>query len=190
MTASITRSRLTAVAATAAIAAVGVTAGPANAAHSRSKAQKAKKSTRAAASSSAAAQSIKGNMTAGGIKVTFDAKRAAGSKTATGSFVAEGAPVAAMGLPSSVGSIRLAGPITCLETRGQDASFYYEFDKTSTSGLLGGLGAGMIVSLRKDDASTYKMGFTPMLSSFVPMVGCDSSVAPLFVTSGGWQTGS
>jgi hypothetical protein len=130
-------------------------------------------------------------MTAGGIKVTFDAKRAAGAKSssATGSFVAEGAPVAAMGIPRSVGSIRLAGPITCLETHGEDASFYYEFDDTSTSGILGNLKSGMIVSLRKDDAENYRMGFTPMMSAFVPMVGCDSSLAPLAVTSGGWQTG-
>jgi hypothetical protein len=131
-------------------------------------------------------------MTAGGIKVTFKAKRPANAKaqSATGTFTAKGTPVAAMGLPSSVGSIDLNGPISCLETHGQDASFYYAFDKSSTGGaLLGNSGAGMIVSLKKDDATTYRMGFTPMLSMFVPMMGCDISTAPLFVTSGGWQTG-
>lgn len=166
----ITRGRIAAIAVTT-VAAVGVTAASANAAD---------------------AQSLKGNITAGGIKVSFDAKRAAGAKaqSATGTFTAKGAPVAAMGLPPEVGSIELNGPITCLETHGQDASFYYPFDKTSTAGaLLGSSGAGMIVSLKKDSATSYRMGFTPMLSAFVPMVGCDVGVAPLFVTSGGWQTG-
>jgi hypothetical protein len=164
-----TRGRLTAVA-TGTVLAIGLAAGSASAAES---------------------QSLEGNMTAGGIKVTFKAKRPANAKaqSATGTFTAKGTPVAAMGLPSSVGSIDLNGPISCLETHGQDASFYYEFDDTSTSGILGNLKSGMIVSLRKDDAENYRMGFTPMMSAFVPMVGCDSSLAPLAVTSGGWQTG-
>ncbi|WP_026910307.1 hypothetical protein [Patulibacter minatonensis] len=169
-TSFITRGRLSAVV-VGAVAAAGITAGTAGA---------------------AGAQSLKGNITAGGIKVSFDAKRAAGAKaqSATGTFKAKGSPVAAMGLPEEVGSIELNGPITCLETHGQDASFYYPFDTTSTAGaLLGNSGSGMIVSLKKESATRYKMGFTPMLSAFVPMVGCDSSVTPLFVTSGGWQTG-
>lgn len=146
-----------------------------------------------ATAGAAGSQSLKGKMTAGGIDVTFDAKRAAGAKaqSATGTFKAKGTPVAAMGLPPEVGSIDLNGPISCLETRGQDASFYYAFDKSSTGGaLLGSSGAGMIVSLKKESATSYRMGFTPMLSAFVPMVGCDVGTAPLFVTSGGWVTGS
>lgn len=168
-----TRTRVAAVALTATVA-LGATAGA------------------AAASDGSAAQSTKGAMKAGGIDVTFEAQRAAGAKAtdATGTFTAEGAPVAAMGLPKTVGSIRLAGPISCLETHGEDVSFYYEFDKTSTSGVLDKLGAGMIVTLRKNGADDYKMGFTPMLSSMVPTLGCDSSLAPLSVTSGGWKNGS
>lgn len=145
----------------------------------------------AASASAAPAQSTKGHVTAGGIDVTFDAKRPANAPatSATGSFVAEGPPVAILGVPKSVGSIRLSGPITCLETHGEDVSFYYPFDDASTTGLLGKTGSGLLVSLRKSGASDYKMGFSPMLSAFVPIVGCDFGTAPLSVTSGGWQNG-
>lgn len=145
----------------------------------------------AAPAGAADAQSTKGTLKAGGMDVTFSAKRAAGAPatSATGSFVAEGVPVSIVGVPSDVGRIRLSGPITCLEIRGEDVSFYYPFDDKSTSGLLGNLQAGMLVSLKKGSADKYNMGFTPMLSAFVPMVGCDVDVTPLAVTSGGWQNG-
>lgn len=161
------RGRTLAVAATAA-AALGVTA---------------------SAASAAPAQNTEGDLYAGGVHVTFKAKRAADAKatSATGSFVAEGPLASVIGLPSSLGSIRLSGPITCLETHGEDVSFFYPFDDKSTSGLLGNLGAGMIVALRKDGSDTYKMGFTPMLTAMVPAIGCDSSLTPLAVTRGGWQ---
>lgn len=145
----------------------------------------------AAPAGAAAPQSSKGTFRAGGMDVTFSATRAAGAAPhqASGSFVAEGVPAAVVGVPSDVGRIRLSGPISCLQTRGEDASFYYEFDDRSTSGVLGALRSGMIVTLKKSSADRYSMGFLPMMSAMVPMMGCDVDVAPLAVTSGGWQNG-
>jgi len=145
-----------------------------------------------AASAGAAAQSTRGDLRSGGIHITFDAKRAAGAPAtgATGSFVAEGAPVSVFGLPKEVGRIRLSGRITCLETKGQDISFYYPFDGRTTTGLLGASGAGVLVSLRKNSATEYRIGFVPMLSALVPITGCDFGTTPFAVTEGGWQVGS
>lgn len=158
-----------AVAAVTAVAALGATAGT-------------------AAADDSAATSSKGHVKAGGIDVTYSATKAAGAKStdATGTFTAEGAPAAIMGLPASVGSIRLAGPISCLKTQGENVSFYYKFDQTSTSGLLDKLGAGMIVTFKKE-GNDRKMGFLPMLDGMVKTVGCDVPLAPLSVTSGDWQ---
>lgn len=160
-----------AVAAVTAVTALGVTAGT-------------------AAADDSAAQSSSGHLKAGGIDVTYDAHKAAGAKSteATGTFTAEGSPVAAMGLPASVGSIRLSGPISCLKTQGENVSFYYKFDKDSTSGALDKLGAGMIVTLKKEGADR-KMGFVPMVDGMVGTVGCDSPLAPLYATSGDWTNG-
>ena len=145
----------------------------------------------AAPATAAPAQSTKGTVKAGGMDVTFSATRAAGAvpHAATGSFVAEGVPAAVVGVPSDVGRIRLSGPISCLQTRGEDVSFYYEFDDRSTSGLPGGLRSGMLVTLKKPTADRYTMGFLPRMSAMVPLVGCDVDLAPLAVTSGGWQNG-
>jgi hypothetical protein len=137
----------------------------------------------------AGAQSTRGDLRSGDIHVTFAAKRAAGAPatSATGTFVAEGAPVSVFGLPKELGRLRLSGPITCLETKGQDVSFYYPFDDKTTSGLLGQSGSGVLVSLRKNSQSEYRLGFSPMLSAFVPFTGCDFGVTPFVVTGGGWQ---
>ncbi|WP_026909572.1 hypothetical protein [Patulibacter minatonensis] len=150
----------------------------------------------AAAADTSGAQSSSGDFQAGGIHVTYDAQRAAGQKStqATGTFTAEGAPVAVMGLPPEVGKIRLAGPISCLETHGNDTSFYYKFDNTSTSGVLDKVGAGMIVSLHKGADGKTQMGFVPMLDGMVPTIGCDTSALPqggalLSATSGTFQNG-
>lgn len=147
----------------------------------------------AAPAAAAPAQSTKGDVRSGGMQITFEAKRAAGAPatSATGSFVAEGQPAAIFGIPRDVGRIRLSGPITCLETRGDDVSLYYPFDGRTTTGLLGGSGAGVLVSLRKNGPSDedYRIGFTPMLSAFVPFTGCEFGVTPFAISAGGWQNG-
>lgn len=49
----------------------------------------------------------------------------------------------------------------------------------------------MLVSLRKNGPSDedYRIGFTPMLSAFVPITGCDFGVTPFAISAGGWQNG-
>lgn len=111
----------------------------------------------AGAAQAAPAQSATADVTSGAFALKFTAQRAAGAPAtaATGTFEA----VTSAG-PATL--MKVAGPVTCLDVRGQTLGLFYPVT-SSTPSAIADAGTGVFIYLVADGAGRAKMvGFVPV----------------------------
>lgn len=134
-------------------------------------------------------QTIDGHLSSDTLEFQINAKKTKAGKV-TGSFRANGALAKAIAI-GDVMPVDLRGPVTCLDAKAGEASFYYPVDKSSSPSFYNALGLGILITVHSDKNGLGHFGFTPLPDAIGSKLPCSHvGLTPFRVSTGSLQIGT